>query len=84
MKENITAQWAKETATNLLNDKIKNQISKALDSIETSVKRNEFSCTHYGILHDLAIEDIKSRGFGITKHGNYNQMDGDSYSITWK
>lgn len=83
MRENITAEWAKETAQTLLNAKIKSQISKILDDIELAVKKNDFRCTSYGDFHDLAIEDIEKRGFIVKINANINQMDGVSYSISW-
>jgi len=83
MRENITAEWAKETATNILNQKIKTQITKCLDSIESAVKENRFNCTYYGDLDQFAIAEIKKRGFGIDQDGNWNQQDGTSYTITW-
>lgn len=83
MRENINAQWAKETATKVLNEKITGQINKCLDEIEMAVKRNEFDCVHFGGLHELTIKDITKRGFSIEKNPMGNQMDGTTYTITW-
>lgn len=42
MREEITADWAKKTATNVLNEKVQNQINKVLNDIELTVKNNQF------------------------------------------
>lgn len=82
MRAEITAEWAKKTATNVLNKKVEDQINKVLNNIEISVKNNRFECTIYSDLHELTIKDIQERGFKIEKKGN-NQQDGTSYSISW-
>ncbi len=82
MKEGITAKWARETAQNVLNERVVGQINKANLRIEQAVKENKFSTEFYGELHDFAKKDIKDRGFGLEKN-NSRQMDGDSYTITW-
>lgn len=84
MREEITADWAKKTATNVLNAKIQDQINKVLNDIEIAVKNNRFESTIYSDLHELTVKDIQGRGFKIEKNGNYNQQDGTSYSISWK
>lgn len=83
MRENITAQWAHDQATNVLNEKVKTQINIVLTDIEMCVKNNKFSATIYRDLHELTIKDITARGFKIEKNANYNQMDGPTYSISW-
>lgn len=82
MRDEITAQWAKETATNVLNNKIKDQINKVLNDIELSVKNNRFETTIYSDLHEFAIKDLESRGFKVVK-STYYQQDGQSYKISW-
>lgn len=83
MREEITAEWAHKQATNVLNEKVLNQINKILTNIEESVKVNKFSTTIYSDLHELTIKEIQSRGFKLDKNGDYNQQDGQSYTITW-
>lgn len=82
MKEEITAKWARETAQNVLNERVVGQINKANLRIEQAVKENKFSANFYGELHDFAQKDIKDRGFGLEKNTGH-QMDGESYTITW-
>ncbi len=82
MKEEITAKWARETAQNVLNERVVGQINKANLRIGQAVRENKFSTVYYGELHDFAKKDIKGRGFGLEANTSY-QNDGESYTITW-
>lgn len=86
MRDNITAQWAKEKASTILSDKINGQINSALNDIEMAVKNNRFSTNISTDLHDLAIADLRGRGFEVKrKVSNYDGYGSiTSHDISWE
>ena len=83
MRDNITAKWARETATNVLNEMIENQINSCLDDIEEAVSLNKFTVNVFLELHPLAEKDLLGRGFNV-KFNNGGQTGGESYTINWQ
>jgi hypothetical protein len=82
MKENVTADWARKTATTILGEKIEKQIKLCLEAIEMSVKRNEFNCSVGCYPDSLTIQELNNRGFK-TKYIDGNQRDGGYLNISW-
>jgi glutamine amidotransferase PdxT len=82
MKENVTAEWARKTAETILGEKINKQIEQCLEAIETSVKRNEFSCSVSCYPDDLTLKELNKRGFK-TKYMDGDWRDGGYLKISW-
>jgi hypothetical protein len=82
MKENITADWARKTAETILGEKVEKQIKLCLESIEMSVKRNQFSCDVSCYPDDLTIKELNKRGFK-TKYVDGDFRDGGYLKISW-
>ena len=78
----ITAEWARKTAENILGEKIEKEINMCLDSIKNAVKLNNFSTTVTAYINDLTKQELEKRGFKVVKYTG-DQRDGSYSSITW-
>jgi hypothetical protein len=77
----ITAEWARKTATSILGEKVEKQLNMCLSYINSAVERNEMSC-YVGIYADpLTITELQKRGFKCQTHDD--QRDGSSLQINW-
>lgn len=81
MKEEITAEWARKTAENILGEKIQKQIEVCLDAIQRAVKTNQMACS-VGIYADaLVVKDLNKRGFKVEQSND--QREGSYLTISW-
>lgn len=81
MKENVTAEWAKKTAEQILGEKQQKSLLKCLSAIETAVNNNQMSASVYDYVDEVVIKDLKNRGFNVVKFSD--PRDGGSISISW-
>jgi hypothetical protein len=78
----INAQWARETATKVLGDKVKKQIEQCENSITQAVKSNSMSCDVGIYADDLTILELTKRGFTCKKVTGHDQRDDDYLTIS--
>jgi len=83
MKENITAQWARETAENKLSKLAEEQLDTCLTKIQEEVDRNGFSTSLYFTPEDKLVTELEKRGFTVKYHMAMYQKDEDSFTISW-
>lgn len=77
----ITAEWARKTATSVLGDKVKQQVDTCLAHVKQAVARNDMSC-YVNIYADaFTISELHKRGFKCKQHDD--QRDGSSLQINW-
>ena len=81
MKENVTAEWARKTAEEILGEKQQKALLKCLEAIESAVSNNKMSCSVYYYVDEFVIKDLKKRGFSVEKFSD--PRDGSSISISW-
>jgi len=79
----ITAAWARETATEVLGEKVKKQIDQCEDAIQAAVKQNKMDCSVSIYADQLVIKELNSRGFTVKKHDAINQRETDYLTISW-
>ena len=79
----ITSEWARKQATEILSDKIVKQLQLCFGEITKAVKDNLFSTTVYMSPHIRTVEILQSRGFAIKVHNATNQRDEDYIEIKW-
>jgi hypothetical protein len=77
----ITAEWARKTATSILGDKVKQQVEVCLKYIKLAVERNEMSIYVNIYADQLTITELTKRGFKCKQHDD--QRDGSSLQINW-
>lgn len=77
----ITAEWARKTATSVLGDKVKQQVDICLNHIKQAVARNDMSCYVNMYADQLTINELRKRGFKCEQHSD--QRDGSSLQINW-
>jgi len=83
MRENITAQWARDTSRAVLGEKVQNQINTCLDSIELAVKRNENYCDVAIYPEPLTVKELNKRGFETKMINGFDQRHGSYFNIKW-
>ena len=81
INENITAEWARKTANEILGEKVKEEIKRCLSSIEMAVKNNKMQVDVYQYVEELTKKDLINRGFKI--NFTDNQIDGPCLTISW-
>jgi hypothetical protein len=80
-EKEITAEWARKTATTILGIKVEKQVEQCLQIIKNAVSKNEMS-TSVGIYADsLTIKELQKRGFIVKQYDD--QRDGSYLSISW-
>ena len=78
---NVTAQWARNTAENILNEKINTEINKCLEAVKKGVSENKFTVSLLMYANTLTIKELEKRGFVVKQETN--QLDGSYLRISW-
>jgi len=79
--DKITADWARKKSEMILGVKVRKQLEKCLSTIEIAVEQNKMSCEYAGYLDNLAIIELRKRGFTAEPHSD--QREGDWTKISW-
>lgn len=83
MNEAITAQWARETATTVLSEKVNGQLQRCETVIKEAVKNNKLNCIVSGKMEALTKTELERRGF-VVKTDSGDQRDPENYvTISW-
>jgi predicted transcriptional regulator len=80
----ITAHWARETASEVMSEKSKNELIKILQLIKESVNRNEMA-TSVTSMDNLVKQELTKRGFKV-QFFNVSSIDPREtsyYTISW-
>ena len=80
--EKINAEWARQTATSILGEKVKKQLDTCFERIKQAVERNDMYC-HVSVYPDaLTTRELQRRGFK-TEYIDGDQRDGSYLQISW-
>jgi hypothetical protein len=79
--KDVTAKWARETATAILGEKVQEQINRCLNSVRGAVSRNEMSISINVYADNLTIQELSKRGFKVKQEDD--QRDGPYLIISW-
>ena len=79
--KDVTAKWARETATSNLGVKVEKELNECLNKIKNAVAQNQLSVSHYGSVYTMVVTELKTRGFTVEKGSN--QRDGSWLIISW-
>lgn len=66
MDKSITAEWARKTTKENLNEKVLKQIEECEAKIKSAVNRNSNSVEILFMMEELTIDEFKSRGFIVS------------------
>lgn len=80
-KTDITAEWARKTAEAVLGEKVKTEVTKCINAIETAVKSNKMSVSLGMYVDTLTLAELTKRGFKVKQRDD--QRDGAYLEITW-
>ena len=83
MSDNITAQWAREQANEILGKKVSEELDKCETAIRNAVKRNEMTCSVSIYAHEKTLSELTKRGFKVKQHEGYDQRDPAYIQINW-
>ena len=83
MSDNVTAEWARKEANEILGEKVSKQLDQCETAIVSAVKRNEMSCNVTIYPHEKTIAELTKRGFKTKEHNGYDQRDPDYITISW-
>jgi hypothetical protein len=84
MDKLITAQWARETAYNVLSKNIEAELEECEKKIKEAVSENKMTTTIYSFgrqMNQKTVQVLESRGFKVKQHDD--QRDGSSLVISW-
>ncbi len=83
MSDNITAQWAREQANEILGKKVSEELDKCETAIVLAVGRNEMTCSVSIYAHEKTLSELRNRGFKVKQHDGYDQRDPAYIQINW-
>jgi|AntRauMFilla1563_2_1112583.scaffolds.fasta_scaffold00207_21 hypothetical protein len=86
MDKSITAEWARKTASEILDKHVLNQIKECEMLIVSKLKsnhQNKNSVNIYINLDNLTIKELASRGFGVKKKLPSDPREKIYYEIKW-
>lgn len=82
MNKEVTAQWARETADKVLNNRVEAELKECEVKIRQAVSENKMTTTLFLFTaQSRTIKELQSRGFNVKQHDD--QRDGSSFIISW-
>lgn len=80
----ITANWARTTASEIMSEKANNQLLDCLTRIKEAVSKNQMSA-YANSLDDIVKKELTKRGFKIEfiNAGSIDPRDSSYYTISW-
>lgn len=83
IKPAVNAEWARKQSIEIISDKVKEQLHKALGRVKYAVENNNETALFHGYLHDKTKYILRSRGFKLEYIKSHDQRDPDYTKITW-
>lgn len=82
MDNEVTAQWARETAEKVLIKKVEAELEECEKKIKHAVSENEMTTTIFSFYgQKQTIKELESRGFKVKQEND--QFNGSSLTISW-
>jgi hypothetical protein len=81
MKEEITAEWARNESENILGERVLKEILDCNNAIVSATQKNITECYVNLFAHKRTIYDLEKRGFKVVQSDS--QRDGSTLKINW-
>lgn len=83
MSDNITAEWARKEANEVLGKKVSEELDRCETAIVLAVKQNKMTCSVSLCPHEKTTLELSKRGFKVIEHPEHNQREPGYITINW-